>query len=422
MAVNTDINLADTEVEALNALRARVDASDGDDLLLRCLMARKFDVDRAFNLLQAYKSELVPLLGTDTIDAGEARAPLEAGELLLPGTHDVEGAAIVVYDAAMHRDQGFDGQQTLRAILYLVDIALQDERAMRNGITIVSFLHRLPWSKLDNNTHKLLLKTLQNNYPARVRSVAVVSPNWTTKAMLRVLRPFMKNKLSSKLRTYKSLDALEAVVPRTALPVSVGGTHAYDHQSWLTTYLASGNAVSALSPVRSRLPSVARIEGKLARRANKLAQQLKYEDAESSAPAAETSNDPSPSRHSINFNFQVVDVKKTLSQPTSPRPNVEDHAPTMAIEPQMSSDAVLKTAPQEEDNLVEEAHLEPNSNTAEPLPSSTGNAELVMNENLPADHFEEENVDGEEDIKLTKSQKKVCPTRFFSTRCLGSLD
>jgi len=70
---------------------------------------------------------------------------------------------------------------------------------MRNGVTIISFLRGLSWAKLDNGTHKLLLKTLQNNYPARINRVAVVSAGWTTKAALRIMRPFMKNKLSSKV-------------------------------------------------------------------------------------------------------------------------------------------------------------------------------------------------------------------------------
>jgi hypothetical protein len=60
---------------------------------------------------------------------------------------------------------------------------------MRNGITVISFLHGLAWSKLDNGTHKLLLKTLQNHYPARVAHVAVVSPSWWASARLSAFCP-----------------------------------------------------------------------------------------------------------------------------------------------------------------------------------------------------------------------------------------
>ena len=70
---------------------------------------------------------------------------------------------------------------------------------MCSGMTIVSFLRGLSWAKLDNDKHKLLLKTVQNNYPARANRVAVMSLGWMTKAALRILRPFMKNKRSFKV-------------------------------------------------------------------------------------------------------------------------------------------------------------------------------------------------------------------------------
>eukprot|EP00730_Choanoeca_flexa_P006197 TRINITY_DN12102_c0_g2_i3.p1 TRINITY_DN12102_c0_g2~~TRINITY_DN12102_c0_g2_i3.p1 ORF type:complete len:511 (+),score=130.26 TRINITY_DN12102_c0_g2_i3:187-1719(+) len=266
-----DVTLDTTELEALKNLRELAQSEDGDDLLIRCLMARKFDVRRAHKLLISYKNNLLPMIGSETIRSEQVREQISAGELLLPGTFDKNDAAIIVYNAAKHREKGYSPQETLQTILYLVDIALQDERAMRNGITIVSFLRGLSWAKLDNGTHKLLLKTLQNNYPARINRVAVISPGWTTKAALRIMRPFMKNKLSAKLKTYPSIASLSGFVDATALPASVGGELQFDHEAWLDEFLAPDNVVSTLSPIRSRLPSTSHKKGKLERKAAKLA-------------------------------------------------------------------------------------------------------------------------------------------------------
>ena len=65
---------------------------------------------------------MLPLIGNETIRAEQVREQIAAGELLLPGTFDHSNAAVIVYDAAKHREKGFSSKQTLQTILYLVDI------------------------------------------------------------------------------------------------------------------------------------------------------------------------------------------------------------------------------------------------------------------------------------------------------------
>ena len=65
---------------------------------------------------------------------------------------------------------------------------MADETTLRSGLTIACFLDGLAWKQLDNSMHKLLLRTLQDHYPARVHQVLVVSPGWCV-ALLRFFVP-----------------------------------------------------------------------------------------------------------------------------------------------------------------------------------------------------------------------------------------
>lgn len=156
--------------QALDQFRFEVNASDTDDLLLRshiltaspCLShtsmqvpdgkkIRRISIQGALRALQSttmtfkdlpfeshlHQTHIVPLLGEETILAHEVHEPLRQGELLLPGTQDRDGATIIIYDAAQHAASGFSTQQTLRAVLYLMELALREEGAMRKGFTVV---------------------------------------------------------------------------------------------------------------------------------------------------------------------------------------------------------------------------------------------------------------------------------------------
>ena len=71
---------------------------------------------------------------------------------------------------------------------------------IRNGFTLLSDLSGTSFRSLDHATHRLLLATLQDRYPARVSQILVINPSIMTSTLLRVARPFMKRKLLSKVR------------------------------------------------------------------------------------------------------------------------------------------------------------------------------------------------------------------------------
>jgi hypothetical protein len=123
---------------------------------------------------------------------------------------DKAGGSIIVYNAGKHVKSLFNPGDTLQAslffflfffffflrvcvalvkgslfvfwtrqvCLYMVNLALQNPVSLRNGVTLLSNLESVSWGRMDNSMHKLLLSTLQNHFPCRVRNILVINPSF----------------------------------------------------------------------------------------------------------------------------------------------------------------------------------------------------------------------------------------------------
>ncbi|XP_061687026.1 tyrosine-protein phosphatase non-receptor type 9 isoform X2 [Syngnathoides biaculeatus] len=163
---------------------------------VKFLMARKFDVSRAVDLLQAYKNTRIKE-GIININPDEEplRSELLSGKFtILPG-RDANGAALALFTARLHRPDVTTHKAVLQVIIYQLDKAIDSVQTQRDGLL---FIYDMTDSGYGNFDYDLCVKILN------LLKVCTVKAH--------------------KLANH---------IPVSSLPEHLGGTSRYSHVAWI---------------------------------------------------------------------------------------------------------------------------------------------------------------------------------------------
>ncbi|KAM9296860.1 alpha-tocopherol transfer protein-like [Gastrophryne carolinensis] len=224
-------------------LRTRVD----DSFLLRFLRARKFDYDRALQLLVNYYScrKGWPEVFTN-LKPSAVRPVLDSGFLtVLPDT-DAEGRRVVCIRPGRWNPRDYPITENVRAIYLSLEKLIESEETQVNGIVILADYGGVGLSQASHFgpfIAKKVIGILQDGFPIRIKAVNVINEPRIFKGIFAILRPFLKEKIVKRFFLHGSDQAsLHSNVPRGILPGEYGGTAGkLDPSSWSRTLLASEN-------------------------------------------------------------------------------------------------------------------------------------------------------------------------------------
>ncbi|XP_051940211.1 tyrosine-protein phosphatase non-receptor type 9 [Hippocampus zosterae] len=200
---------------------------------VKFLMARKFDVSRAVDLLQAYKNTRIK---EGIININPDEEPLHS-ELLsgkftvLPG-RDANGAALALFTARLHRPDVTTHKAVLQAIIYQLDKAIDSVQTQRDGLIFIYDMTNSSYGNFDYDLCVKILNLLKGAFPARLKCVFIVSSPLWFRAPFAVLRLFVREKLRERVCTVKAHE-LASHIPVSSLPENLGGTSQYSHVAWI---------------------------------------------------------------------------------------------------------------------------------------------------------------------------------------------
>lgn len=145
---------------------------------------------------------------------------------------DASGASIVMFTASKHSPLQSCHKITLQAMVYQLDIAMDDMKAQRSGIVFIYNMSQSKYSNFDYELSQKILSLLKGAYPARLKKVLIVmAPLWF-KAPFKILRLFVREKLRDRVFMV-GVSQISHHIPLSALPVELGGNVKHDHQKWL---------------------------------------------------------------------------------------------------------------------------------------------------------------------------------------------
>ncbi|KAM6972610.1 tyrosine-protein phosphatase non-receptor type 9 [Aplochiton taeniatus] len=200
---------------------------------VKFLMARKFDVSRAIDLLQAYKNTRIKE-GIFDINPDEEplRSELLSGKFtVLPG-RDAKGAALALFTARLHRPDITTHKAVLQAIIFQLDKAIECVQTQRDGLIFIYDMTNSSYGNFDYELCVKILDLLKGAFPARLKCVFIVSSPLWFRAPFAVLRLFVREKLRERVCTVKAHE-LANHIPVPSLPEHLGGTSQYSHVAWI---------------------------------------------------------------------------------------------------------------------------------------------------------------------------------------------
>ncbi|KAK6303306.1 hypothetical protein J4Q44_G00257600 [Coregonus suidteri] len=222
-------------------LRTRLD----DAFLLRFLRARKFDYDRAMQLLLNYHTsrrawpEVFQDLKPSTI-----KHVLDLGFLTVLPHPDPNGRYILCLRPGKWKANDYPFEDNIRAIYLTLEKLIQPEETQVNGIVILADYTGVGLSQASNPgpfLAKKVVSILQDSFPIRIKAVNIINEPRIFKGIFAIMKPFLKEKMAERYVLHGSdLRSLHRNIPRSVLPEEYGGVAGHlDMSAWSKTLLDS---------------------------------------------------------------------------------------------------------------------------------------------------------------------------------------
>lgn len=233
------------KMQELLAVAGDVDAIAADDQIkLLCLRGRKYDPERAAELLPkhiAFKKEF----GIGAAPYGDQLLDdIRSQKLCHLGTKDADGRAVLWIRLCHHDPSKSKAEDMARLIPTVMLSALTDPDVQRLGITIVQDMTGLKLKNLDPATAKMLMGRVFPNLPIRIGRICIFNPPWVVgHIILPIALTLMSKKLRGRIALIKDSDHAKLLpyVPASSLPTELGGTAQFDEGKWSEGLIASLN-------------------------------------------------------------------------------------------------------------------------------------------------------------------------------------
>lgn len=200
--LNENLDTRSLDVEALrDRIKLRPDVlinRDDDEFLIRFLRCRKFDKDRAFELLLNYNQfRRKHQSFFKSLKVSCLRPVFEDGLPLVSPVRDQLGRNVIYLFSGSWNTTLYTFEDILRALLLTVEYLIESERTQLFGVVLVIDFTgwKLADAQLIKKQHLLdAINVFQNCFPARFKGVHLINQPWYVRMMLTLVTPSLKRK------------------------------------------------------------------------------------------------------------------------------------------------------------------------------------------------------------------------------------
>lgn len=220
-----DIQALRDMVAAHPGLKCRMD----DDFLLRFLRARKFDYDRAYQLLLNYyqiRAENKDIF--KDLRPSAVKPVLDAGVSIVLPQRDKHGRRILLFRPGLWDPSQYVIYELLRTNVINLEAVVLEEETQVNGLILVGDMRGLGYvhaKNFERNYGKVFTSLIQDAFPIRLKGLMLVNEPSVFGYIFNFVRPFMKEKLQQRLSFYgPDVEKLKTDIGAFALPNELEGT------------------------------------------------------------------------------------------------------------------------------------------------------------------------------------------------------
>ncbi|XP_048583329.1 tyrosine-protein phosphatase non-receptor type 9 isoform X1 [Nematostella vectensis] len=238
---------SEQELEAIKAFLTEVNnersefglSPVGTTTAVKFLTARKFDIDRALLLYKSYLEKCrVYCINDMSPYEDPLRQELLSGKFTILDARDPSGAAIAMITARMHQPEVTSHSAVITGMVFQLDQAIKSPLTQRSGLVLLYDMSNSSYKNFDFDLSQKILELLKGGYPARLKSVFIISPPLWFKAVLLILSSFLREKIRERIEIL-SIEQLQDRLPIGTIPKSLGGKLNVDHFSWLNQCMAA---------------------------------------------------------------------------------------------------------------------------------------------------------------------------------------
>ena len=204
---------------------------------MACLRARKYNVERAYELIINYIKWRESFgIDTTTVDNdSEYRALVERGVVEACGNVDKQGR----YVLTVRQSRTDPGRWSPRYAVLATHAALESllvrfPESQAQGVAFVNDMSGIKMANMDSRVPREMFAAFNSKLPVRFGGLYVVYPPLFMRMIAPVIRMFMSKKMQSRCKILtKGYAELKDHLEVDQLQSDFGGAYCYDHQEYL---------------------------------------------------------------------------------------------------------------------------------------------------------------------------------------------
>ncbi|XP_050101255.1 alpha-tocopherol transfer protein-like isoform X2 [Anopheles aquasalis] len=209
-----------------------------DSFLLRFLRAKKFDVEKAFKMMQKYykmKEEHPEIFKVSP--PSEMKFMLEMQIQTMLPKKDEHGRQIYLFRVEKCDPYKIPVDYVFRSNVLALEDAVRHPETQIGGLVVLLDMAGLGFAHARYLSPHLARKTVevvQEAFPLRFKAFHVLHEPFYFDAVLAVLKPFLKDKIRRRIHLHgNSLSSLHKYISRDLLPAEYGGSLGpFDNTEW----------------------------------------------------------------------------------------------------------------------------------------------------------------------------------------------